>query len=68
MLSTQNGNAKGQGKAGGHKPGMRHQAIFSLDYETWQDLVKVLDIKKPLIPDRSQDENTTQIGARGWYG
>jgi len=68
MRSTQNGNAKGKSKAGGRQSGMRHQAIFSLDFETWQELVKVLNIKEPLIPDRSHDENDTQIGARGWYG
>lgn len=59
--------AKGKGKLT-RQAGMRHQAIFGLDFETWQELVRVFDIKEPMIPDRSEVPNTTQIGSRGWYG
>ncbi|WEW55949.1 hypothetical protein PRK78_001384 [Emydomyces testavorans] len=34
----------------------RRQAVFSLDFETWRDLIEVFDIKKPLIPHRREDE------------
>ena len=46
----------------------RHQAVLSLDFETWQELVEVFRIEESLIPDRSGDRQAaTQIGARGWY-
>lgn len=44
-----------------------HQAVFSLDWPTWKGLIKAFDIKEPLIPHRNNDESTT-INARGWYG
>jgi len=45
----------------------KHQAVFSLDYGTWQDLIKAFDITEPMIPHR-QDEQPVQVGSRGWYG
>lgn len=49
--------------------GERHQAVFSLDYETWEELVDVLGIEEPLIPDRTaQEQAATQVSAHGWYG
>lgn len=44
----------------------RHQAVFSLDYATWQELVRAFDIHDPMIPHR-QDEEQTDVGRRGWY-
>ncbi|KAF2165335.1 hypothetical protein M409DRAFT_67200 [Zasmidium cellare ATCC 36951] len=44
----------------------RHQAVFSIDMATWQGLVKVFDIREPMIPNR-EAEPATQVGARGWY-
>jgi hypothetical protein len=34
--------------------------------ETWKDLIRVFDIKKPMIPHREEDA-VVQVGARGWY-
>ncbi|OQO13736.1 hypothetical protein B0A48_01966 [Cryoendolithus antarcticus] len=44
----------------------KHQAILSLDYGTWRDLIKAFDITEPMIPHR-EEERGTQMGARGWY-
>jgi hypothetical protein len=49
------------------KGAARHQAIFSLDYGTYQNLIRAFDIRKSLIPHRN-DEEATQVNARGWYG
>ncbi|GAM88870.1 hypothetical protein ANO11243_069040 [Dothideomycetidae sp. 11243] len=43
----------------------RHQAVFGIDYKTWQDLVAAFEIREPLIPHR--DEGQGQVGPRGWY-
>jgi len=45
----------------------RYQAVFSLDWPTWLDLIDVFDIKEPLIPDRA-NFSSTQMTGRGWYG
>jgi hypothetical protein len=37
----------------------KHQAVFSLDYETWEQLIKVFNIKKPIIPHRQEIEGET---------
>ncbi|KAL0263099.1 hypothetical protein SLS55_002075 [Diplodia seriata] len=44
----------------------RHQAVFSIDYQTWQKFIHAFDIKEPVIAHR-QDEQPTQT-VRGWYG
>ncbi|KAF2836753.1 Nse4-domain-containing protein [Patellaria atrata CBS 101060] len=44
----------------------RHQAVFSLDWPTWRKLVQAYDIQEPMIPHRN-DEQGTQVTARGWY-
>ncbi|CAI6337272.1 unnamed protein product [Periconia digitata] len=44
----------------------KHQAIFSIDYPTWKNLVKAYDITEPLIPHRQQEE--ANIAPGGWYG
>ncbi|KAF2456311.1 Nse4 C-terminal-domain-containing protein [Lineolata rhizophorae] len=45
----------------------KHQAIFSLDWETWQNLVQAFDIREPIIPHRNEEEGRNVTG-RGWYG
>lgn len=44
----------------------RHQAIFSIDYETWKKLIYAYDITESMIPHRN-DEQTGQPNAHGWY-
>ncbi|KAK5662883.1 hypothetical protein OQA88_6294 [Cercophora sp. LCS_1] len=44
----------------------RHQAIMSIDMDTWRDLIKTFDIREPMIPHR-EEEQTGGPGARGWY-
>lgn len=46
----------------------KHQAVFSLDYGTWQNLIEAFDIHEPMIPHRQEDDNAAQVGQRGWYG
>ena len=48
----------------------KHQAVFSLDFDTWEELVEVFDIKECLIPHREEDEEAVQAnrgGTSGWY-
>lgn len=45
----------------------KHQAVFSLDYSTWQKLVEAFDVTEPLIEHRREDESTVPMGQRGWY-
>lgn len=44
----------------------RHQAIMSIDMDTWKDLIKTFDIREPMIPHR-EEEDARGPGARGWY-
>ncbi|KAL8815930.1 MAG: hypothetical protein Q9223_004988 [Gallowayella weberi] len=44
----------------------KHQAVFHLDFETWEDLVDAFDIKESIIPHR-QSEDEPQVNASGWY-
>ncbi|MCJ1383608.1 nuclear protein [Xylographa soralifera] len=44
----------------------KHQAVFHLDYETWEDIIEIFDIQSCIIPHRSSDEGT-QVGPNGWY-
>ncbi|PSN74692.1 Nse4-domain-containing protein [Corynespora cassiicola Philippines] len=43
----------------------KHQAVLSLDWSTWESLIKAFDIKTPLIPNRTPEEVNLQ-GDR-WY-
>jgi hypothetical protein len=43
----------------------KQQAIFSLDFETWQELVDEFDIKKCIIPHREEIEAETN---QAWSG
>ncbi|KAF7136750.1 hypothetical protein CNMCM5793_006219 [Aspergillus hiratsukae] len=43
----------------------KHQAIFSLDFETWRQLIEVYDIKESIIKHRK--ENPAQSTGGGWY-
>jgi len=53
---------------GSGRTGERRQAVFSLDYDMWQDLIEVLGIVEPLISDRTaQEQAATQVAAHGWY-
>lgn len=44
----------------------KHQAIFSLDYATWEDLKAAYQGREPMIAHRN-NEQQSQVGARGWY-
>ncbi|OJD30276.1 nuclear protein qri2 nse4 [Diplodia corticola] len=50
----------------GAKNVSRHQAVFSIDYQTWQKFIEAFNIQEPVIAHR-QDEQPTQ-SVRGWYG
>lgn len=45
----------------------KHQAVFHLDFQTWEDLIEAFGIKKSIIPNRQSTEET-QVSASGWYG
>ena len=45
----------------------KHQAVFHLDYETWESIIEAFDIKESIIPHRQSDE-VAQVSASGWYG
>lgn len=42
----------------------KHQAVLSIDYNTWQMFIQAFDISEPLIPHREQEED---IAPGGWY-
>ncbi|KAL8652046.1 MAG: hypothetical protein Q9210_002916 [Variospora velana] len=44
----------------------KHQAVFHLDFDTWEDLINAFDIKESIIPHR-QSEDQPQVNATGWY-
>jgi len=44
----------------------KHQAIFSLDYPTWQTLVDAYGESKAMIAHRNTDLHN-QTSAGGWY-
>jgi hypothetical protein len=45
----------------------RHQGVFHLDYDVWEDIIATFNIKDCVIPHRQTDEGT-QVGTNGWYG
>lgn len=44
----------------------KHQAIFSLDFETWRDLIEVYGIEESIIPHREEEQHENT--GHGWYG
>lgn len=44
----------------------KRQAVFSLDFDTWRDLIDVFGIKESMIPHREEPGKTNRKG--GWYG
>ncbi|KAI9832160.1 MAG: hypothetical protein M1819_004511 [Sarea resinae] len=45
----------------------KHQAVFSIDYATWEDIIEALNIRESVIPDR-KSEDAAPVSATGWYG
>ncbi|KAK2799727.1 hypothetical protein FQN50_008375 [Emmonsiellopsis sp. PD_5] len=48
----------------------KHQTVFSLDFETWEDLIEVFDIQRPIIPHRREIQKPQAANggtAHGWY-
>lgn len=43
----------------------KHQAVFSLDFDTWQAVMDLYDNKDCIIPHRQEEAQETR---RGWYG
>jgi hypothetical protein len=43
----------------------KHQAVFSLDFDTWKELIDVFNITESIIPHREEQEEET---GRGWHG
>ncbi|KAF4966476.1 hypothetical protein FZEAL_10651 [Fusarium zealandicum] len=44
----------------------KHQAILSMDMETWRDIIDTFGLQEPMIAHRKEATNTGP-GARGWY-
>ena len=43
----------------------KHQAVFSIDYPTWQMFIDAFDIRESIIPNRElRDVN---VSSGGWY-
>ena len=49
------------------EPLERHQAVFHLDFETWEDLIEAFDIRESVIPHR-ESQDAAPVSASGWYG
>ncbi|KAL7947167.1 Nse4 C-terminal domain-containing protein [Trichoderma barbatum] len=45
----------------------KHQAILSMDMETWQDIIDTMGLTEPMIEHR-RELTVSGPGARGWYG
>ncbi|KAL2010306.1 hypothetical protein VTN00DRAFT_6113 [Thermoascus crustaceus] len=46
----------------------KHQSVFSLDFETWRDLIETFNITESIIPHREEEEQLQNSRPRGWYG
>jgi non-structural maintenance of chromosomes element 4 len=46
----------------------KHQAVFSLDFDTWRDLVNTFNLTESIIPHREEEEQVRNEHRRGWYG
>ncbi|KAL9119216.1 MAG: hypothetical protein Q9187_004232 [Circinaria calcarea] len=44
----------------------KHQAVFHLDFPTWEDIVQAYEIDNCIIPHRQSDQGA-QVSATGWY-
>ncbi|KAI4183815.1 MAG: hypothetical protein L6R41_005171 [Letrouitia leprolyta] len=44
----------------------KHQAVFHLDFEMWEELVEAFQIKESMIPHRESEEQP-QVTSSGWY-
>ena len=44
----------------------KKQAVFHLDFETWEDIVQTFGMRKCVIPHRQEDEAPV-VSASGWY-
>jgi hypothetical protein len=68
LVKQKPGGGEGEdGEAEARKKGaMKHQAVFSLDYETWEKLIEAFEIREPMIPHRGEEPGT-QVGG-GWRG
>ena len=44
----------------------KHQAVFTLDFDTWQEINEVYGMKDCVIPHR--EEASQVYSRRGWYG
>ncbi|CAI7603901.1 unnamed protein product [Penicillium glandicola] len=42
----------------------KHQAVFSLDHDTWYEIIKVFNIKDSIIPHREEKQQET---GTSWY-
>ncbi|GAO17767.1 hypothetical protein UVI_02006370 [Ustilaginoidea virens] len=45
----------------------KHQAILSMDEQTWREIITVFNISEPMIAHR-REANHSGPGARSWYG
>jgi non-structural maintenance of chromosomes element 4 len=51
------------------KGSARNQAVFALDFETWEAIIESHGIKKSLIPHRQEGVfEDGVLGSTGWYG
>ncbi|KAH7175507.1 Nse4 C-terminal-domain-containing protein [Dactylonectria macrodidyma] len=53
-------------EGGGRHSTSKHQAILSMDMETWREIIDTFDLNEPMITHRKEAVNTGP-GARGWY-
>ena len=55
------GEAKGRGI-------QKRQAVFSLDFDDWRDLIEGYGIGESIIPHRDEGEPQNNIHRQGWHG
>ncbi|KAL8666046.1 MAG: hypothetical protein Q9202_001783 [Teloschistes flavicans] len=59
----QAGNEQQQATSGAQK----HQAVFHLDFETWEDLIDAFELENSIIPHREDEDQQPGVNASGWY-
>ena len=66
MFRTDPTDAQG-GNEGRAENVQKRQAVFHLDFDTWEELIRTFNIKESIIPHRKPDPSA-QVSSTGWYG
>lgn len=67
LINALEAHDKTQPEARTHVKGvMKHQAVLSMDMDTWEEIIEAFEITEPMIPHRVESK-PRELGARGWF-